>query len=131
MAGFWSSPPGSSHGAASTPGVQPFWYLRLADQNCVRRGAAAGTNPGQPRCINGLNRCEAAVVYTPPGGTTWYFPAGVSFKPHYQSADSVIRIFKALVWVYDGDDDGNPMTEPVPMVQAVDYTYTVDPDVAF
>jgi hypothetical protein len=95
-------------GAPLAAGLDPTWILGFADVNCTGGLGAPGTVGCGP---DGLNAFEAAVLYTTPGGVTWYFPGGTD--SHFTDVNKVVQIFQTMVWV-----------DPVTMiVKAVDYTY--------
>lgn len=109
-------------------GLDPSFILGLADRNCTKYGSPS-TDRGTVGCgPDGLNAFEAAVVYTDLQSKRWYFPAGVTGNPCYDTADAVVQVFQTMVWVGLGDHDGDPDSPPVPIVQAVDYIYTQQTD---
>ncbi len=94
-------------GAPLAGGLNATWFLALADIHCIGGpGAPGGIGCGP----NGLNAFEAAVLYTSPGGVTWYFPGGT--ESHFTDVNKIVQIFQTMVWL-----DGTLK------VRAVDYTY--------
>lgn len=115
---------------AGVPPLQTGWVLALADKSCTN--AIDPTQPpGTVGCTGGLNNFEAAVVYTNSSANTWYFPAGATGNLHYTNKDSVVKIFKSLVWIAMADHDNNPLTPKKWTVQFVDFRYTKAQDNAF
>jgi hypothetical protein len=103
----------------------PTWKLFLADSHCLG-GTAVDANgnplPGRVGCTGGLNGFEAAVLYTDPGGKTWFFPGGTAHV--YKSKDTVVQIFRTMVWTdrTDPTQPPDPNTNPL-KVYGVDYIY--------
>ncbi len=115
-------------GAPLAGGLDNSWVLALADRNCQNLSnpqADAGTVGCGPK---GLNAFEAAMIYTDAAGKSWYFPAGVTGDPCFDSPNSVVQIFQTLVWVaYTRLDPLKP--EETLVVKAVDYSYVRPADV--